>query len=160
VVFLDFFRYDKSVPQLPDSEESRELNATRLRLKRERRSIQKRFAQKIGVSTEAVPLTQNELTTFIRDHVYGSLTSPQRKAKENEEKVSWIDPNLISLAKTLTDLTEQIGTCRQDINRLRSSLREPPPDVIAQVAGFFAAAQDEISRWFLTISTTRSFIRR
>ena len=41
-----------------------------------------------------------------------------------------------------------------------SSLKTPRSDVKKQLAAFFAAAQDEISRWFLTISTSRSFVSR
>ena len=38
IVFLDFFRHGTSAPALPDSEETRGMKDTQLRLKNERRS--------------------------------------------------------------------------------------------------------------------------
>jgi hypothetical protein len=160
IVFLDFFRYGLSGPPLPDSEETRELKELQLRLKNERRSVLGTLLTRLNISPDNAPKTPEELDQFVRTHVYRGLSRRQRSAMEFRGQNLRLNPELVALAKELTRLADQVRECQRKISKSKAALATPRPDLKNEVSNFFAATQDEISRWFLSISTSRSFVKR
>ncbi len=70
------------------------------------------------------------------------------------------DPDLVQIATALSQNANALLECQKAISNSNKQLKKPSHDVKKQMEQFFVAAQDEISNWFLAISTSRSFVKR
>jgi hypothetical protein len=159
-VFIDFFRHAAAGAGIPDSEETRGLKEKQLQLKNKRRSVLRMLATRVGVATKDIPIRPDEIDAFVRIHVYHGLSHRERSAMEFRGEDLQLNPELVALAKELTQLTAEVRDCQRGISKARAALNAPPSNFKKELKDFFSAAQDEISKWFLQISTSRSFVSR
>lgn len=145
---------------MPDSEEVRGFKDRQLELKNERRSVVSKLLAKLNLPQDKPPRTTEELEQFIRTHVYHGRSRQALSAAKLGSRNPRLNPELIALANHITRITDQLRECKKKIAEAKSSIALPRPNQLSAAGCFFAATQDEISRWFLDISTSRSFVKR
>jgi hypothetical protein len=162
VFFFDFFRKHASIPVVPDTEGMRSLKERLLELRKERRSILSAIALHAGISDDPLPQTPEEITEFVRQHIYRGFTKNQRDSMRYRGRKLYFDPTLISMSQQLARITDTRREVQSALSKAKnaiqpSSLHQSTKKALAE---FFSAAQDQFSTWFLAISTARSFVRR
>lgn len=160
LVFLDFFRFGSAGPAMPDSQEVRAIKERQLVLKNERRSVLGSLLAKLRLSPDMAPRTPDEIDQFIRKHVYQGRSRQQALAAKLGGRNPRLNPELLALANDLTRIRDQLRECKRQTADVKFSMGLPRPGLQSAVSSFFAATQDEISRWFLGISTSRGFVKR
>lgn len=142
----------------PEHDRLVDLDQERKALNQRKAELLEMLARRLGMAPREIPVDSNEYGVFVKDHVYGGMTSDQRYRARNSGIRLQFDEDLESVANELRATQLRIGAVRKEIRLLRqpaeaAHVREELKQLLARVAS-------RLTNSFLQISSSRRFVKQ